>query len=130
MKILFICDYFSPFTPGGAEWSSYYAAQAIAKQGQEVVILTPNYGQRSTREKNGRLKIIRFPFPFKLKGSQATLPYFLNTQPLYYLYFAFWIIFYGLKEKPDILHLQDRFSLPGAVLAKLILGKPLVFQKV
>lgn len=127
MKVLFICDYFPPFAPGGAEWSSYYSAQALTAKGEEVFVLTPNYRKSPRIENKKGIKIIRFPFPFKLKSHNDTLSYFLNSQPLYYLYFAFWIIFYSLKEKTDILHLQSRFSLPGAVLAKLVLKKPLVF---
>ncbi|PIS09360.1 hypothetical protein COT75_01640 [Candidatus Beckwithbacteria bacterium CG10_big_fil_rev_8_21_14_0_10_34_10] len=127
MRILFISDYFPPFAPGGAEWSSYYSAQGLAKKGEEVVVLTPNYGKNPKTEESKGFKIIRFPFPFKLKNKSQTLPYFLNSQPLYYLYFGFWIVYYSIREKVDLLHLQERFSLPAAVLAKYILRKPLVF---
>lgn len=126
MKILFVCDYFPPFAPGGAEWSSYYLAKALIKKGHEPIILTPNYGSLPFEEKGEGFKIIRYPFPVKLKPGQKTLRYFFNTHILYYLYSCFWIIRSCLKEKTAIIHLQSRLSLPGAVLAKFFLNLPLV----
>ena len=79
MRILFLCDYFPPFAPGGAEWSSYYSAKALARKGEEIIVLTPNYGQLPKIERKQGFKVIRFPFPFKLKNEQQTLPYFRNN---------------------------------------------------
>ncbi|GAJ19518.1 unnamed protein product, partial [marine sediment metagenome] len=73
------------------------------------------------------LKVIRFPFPIKLKPKQRMMPYFYNINLIYYLYFAFWLLYYSLKEKPEIIHLHSRFSLAAAVFAKFVLRIPLVF---
>jgi len=114
MKILFICDYYPPYAPGGAEWSSYYLVKALQKGGHRVKVLTPNYE--------------KLPWPFKLKKGQKTLPFWVNNNPVYYFFTFFWIVRAYLKEKPDIVHLQSRFSIPGAVLAKLVLHFPLVIN--
>jgi len=127
MRILFISDYFPPFTPGGAEWSSFYSAQALAKRGQVVTVLTPNYGRLPFRQKVKGFWVIRPPFPYKLGKGQKTLPFWVNNNLFYYLYFAFWIIKSFFQERPDLVHLQSRFALPGVVLAKFFLRFKLVF---
>ena len=94
MKILFVCDYFPPFTPGGAEWSSYFLAKALSsKQGIKLIILTPNYQKHSCKnDLDAGLEIIRYPFWPKLIPGATILSNIYNHQPFYYLYSAFWVI--------------------------------------
>ena len=126
MKILFVNEYFYPFTPGGAEWSTYYLAKALVKKGHKVGIITPNYGTSSLEVKEG-IKIYRFPFPFKLAKGQYSARYFHHANPLFYLYNAFWIAKIVKKENYQIIHAQNRFSLPGSFLAGKILRRPVLF---
>lgn len=126
MKILFVNEYFYPFTPGGAEWSIYYLAKALVEKGHEVGILTPNYGAKSFETIEG-IKVYRFPFPAKLSPGQHSVRYFYHANPLFYLYNAFWIIKITRKENYQLIHSQNRFSLPGSFLAGKILRKPVFF---
>ena len=89
MRLLFICDYFPPFAPGGAEWSIYCLAKALSKKGHKVIILTPDYSKAPLEEKEEGFKIIRYPFLFKLKSDQRLLPYFCLNQPFFYFLYPF-----------------------------------------
>lgn len=70
MRIVFAIEYFLPFAPGGAEWSTYYWAKQLAELGHEVVIVTPDLsGGRenvfdSYEELPGAKDIIVKRFPF------------------------------------------------------------------
>ena len=44
MKILFATEYYHPFAPGGTPWSLRLLARALSARGDEVVVVTPNYG--------------------------------------------------------------------------------------
>lgn len=128
MRILFVCDYFPPFTPGGAEWSSYYLAAALGQNKNiQLTVITPNYGNLPFKQEKEGFKLIRFPFIFKLKPGQQKLGYFLQNNFVYYLYSFFWIFITCLKERIDIIHLQSSFSLASLGLLKKIFRKPLVF---
>lgn len=126
MKILFVNTYFYPFTPGGAEWSIYYLARTLIEKGHKVGILTPNYRTKSFENIKG-IKVYRFPFPAKLPKGQDSVRYFYHANPLFYLYNAFWIIKIARKENYQLIHSQNRFSLPGSFLAGKILKKPVFF---
>lgn len=126
MRILFVTEYFYPFTPGGAEWSVYYLAKALVEKGHQVGILTPNYGAKSLETKDG-IKIYRFPFLAKLKKGQHSVRYFYHANPLFYFYNAFWIGKIARQGDYELIHAQNRFSLPGSFLAAKLLKLPVFF---
>src|SRR3989344_1446972 len=125
MKIVFVIEYFPPFATGGSEWSTYYLAKDLALNGQEVVVLTPNYGAKKTEEVDN-IRIIRFPFYLKLKDSNKLPGNFAYTNPLWILWASIFYFIYLMKEKPDVIHVHGKYSLIPAKIANLFIRKPLV----
>ena len=125
MKIAFIIEYFPPFAAGGSEWSTYYLAKDLAAKGQEVVILTPNYGAKKSEEIDG-FKVIRFPFYLKLKKLNQLPGNFALTNPLWVIWVAISLFLIVKKENPDVIHVHGKYSVPPAVIANLIFKKPLI----
>lgn len=125
MKILFLTEYFWPYVHGGAEQSIFYLSQALVRSGEEIYILTPNYGNKS-REIIDGIEVFRFPFHKKLKNfsDQLTPAYYFN--PLYILWQTFQIVSLARRERIQILHSHSLYSLPALVLAGKILNLPTV----
>ena len=48
-SVLFASEYYPPFAPGGAEWSTAAWAAALARRGHRVTVVTPNYGAPRAR---------------------------------------------------------------------------------
>ncbi|MFQ6055061.1 MAG: hypothetical protein ACE5J3_03665, partial [Methanosarcinales archaeon] len=46
MKIAIITAFFPPNNMGGAEISSYYLAKILARKGNEVHIIAPDFGKK------------------------------------------------------------------------------------
>lgn len=124
MRIGLVNEYFPPHAPGGAEWSTYYLGQRLAEAGHHVVVITPNYGAPLHTAEAG-MQIYRFPFPQKLRpGGLARAS--LHANPLFYLYSAWQIARLARREKLEVLHAQNIYSLPGVVLAARALSLPCV----
>ena len=70
-SVLFASEYYPPFAPGGAEWSTAAWAAALIHRGHRVTVVTPNYGAAAREERDG-LTIIRVPFPVKLQIGRAS----------------------------------------------------------
>lgn len=124
MKVAFLIEYFPPYATGGSEWSTYYLAQQLAKAKTNVVVVTPNYGQKKLKGKTN-FKIVKFPFYKKIKNSHLPGNFFY-TNPLWILWTAVAFYYYVKSEKIDVIHVQGKYSLPGARLANLLLKKPLI----
>ena len=123
MKIAFIIEYFPPYAPGGAEWSSYYLAKDLAKKKNiEIFVLTPNYGYKTYEEKNN-IRIYRFPFYKKLNEKENLPGTFYYTNPIWFLWLSWHIYKFVKKNKIDIIHVHGKFSVPSACFANLFLGK-------
>lgn len=123
MKILFLTEYFYPFTHGGSEWSIYYLAKSLTKEGYQISILTPNFGTVSQEKKNGLL-IYRMPFPIKFKNQKAkAISPFWFTNILFQLWAIIWIIRLVKKLKIDIIHVQGNYFLPASFIAGKILKR-------
>src|SRR2546427_6060710 len=52
----------SAVRPGGAQWTSAVSAEAFARRGHRIVIVTPNYGAASREERYGA-EVNGFRFP-------------------------------------------------------------------
>ena len=125
MKIVFVIEYFPPFAAGGSEWSTYYLAKDLAASGQEVVVLTPNYGAKKKEYIDG-IRVLRFPFYLKLKDRNKLPGNFALTNPLWFIWVAVNLFLLIKKENPDVIHVQGKYSVPPAVIANLFFKKPLV----
>ena len=125
IRIGLINEYFPPFAPGGAEWSSLALAQALA-QDHSVRVLTPNYGT-ADRETMGNAQVLRFPSPVKLDGSKMTVPIRWLANPGYYRRVMQAIVQAAVHEPFDLLHVQAKYSLPGAYWAARRLGIPIAY---
>jgi glycosyltransferase involved in cell wall biosynthesis len=121
MRILFICDYFPPFTKGGGEISSYWQIKRLALQQITPVVLTPCYLDKKKIEAE-KWTIYRYFWPFRM--DQSTPVFFQN--PLYCLYLFLLIIRLVKREKITIIHCQGKWGIPAAILAKKLFKLPLV----
>jgi glycosyltransferase involved in cell wall biosynthesis len=104
MKIGIVASLFPPYAVGGAEISAYYLSMGLAKAGHDVLVITPNFGKRTSIEERGRLKIYRFAFPDILKDQLSSK---IMSNPLIYLLFAKNIRSAVKRFKLDILHAQN-----------------------
>lgn len=124
MRIALINEYFPPFAPGGAELSGLELARALVGRGHAVQVITPNYGATAHETIDG-IDVVRFPFSARLRG-RRTLPLRWLASPWFYLWSALAILFYAKRFGADVLHAQNKYSLPGAVLAGRLLGRPVL----
>lgn len=117
MRIGLVSEYYPPYTSGGAEWSTQLLAQELAARPEieRVVVITPNHGAASL-EATGNLVVERFAFPFKLHKKRIH-PYGLLANPAFYGYSAWQIMRLVRKYKLDVLHVQNKQSVVGAVWA-------------
>jgi glycosyltransferase involved in cell wall biosynthesis len=121
MRVCLINEYFPPFAPGGAEWSTLQLAKGLAGRGHRVAVVTPNYGGLAPREDLDGFSVHRFPFPVKMKGTEPVATRCLGN-PLFYLYSACRILQVAKAEKLSVLHAQNKFSMPGTWMAARALG--------
>ncbi|MCA9924173.1 MAG: glycosyltransferase family 4 protein [Anaerolineales bacterium] len=112
MKIGLVNEYFPPFAPGGAEWSNLALAKALAKR-HDVFVITPNYGAAASETVDG-VHIRRFPSPIKLKAGQLTVPLRYLTGVGFGQRVGRAVRETAVSHQLDILHIQNKYSLPGA----------------
>ncbi|MFQ5421827.1 MAG: glycosyltransferase family 4 protein, partial [Anaerolineae bacterium] len=125
MKIGLVNEYFPPFAPGGAEWSMLALARSLAKAHQ-VTVITPNYGATAFEVLDG-VHIYRFNYRARLKPGQTSLQYRWLANPLFYLQAAREIERIARQRQLEILHVQNKYSLPGAWLAARRVKIPVVY---
>jgi glycosyltransferase involved in cell wall biosynthesis len=125
MRIALVNEFFPPFAPGGAEWSMDALARALAEKEHHVVVITPNYGAQAREMVSGVL-VHRFPFPKKMRRGSALPGFVWHANPLFYLYSAAWIFGMAKKEAIDLIHVQNKYSLVGSLVAGRLLGIPVV----
>jgi len=124
LRILFVSEYFPPFTLGGGEWSSAEQAAALVAAGHRVTVLTLNHGAPAEEVWRG-VRVVRVPFPRKTSAEQAAKQlYFQN--PFFYVYLALWCWWIARREQAQLIHAHNTFSVIGACLASRRLGCPLV----
>jgi len=123
MNIGLVNEYFPPFAPGGAEWSTLQLARGLAGRGRRVVVITPNYDQLPTMEELEGFSVFRFPFSVKMEGTEPIATRYLNN-PLFYARSAWHVARIARAEKLALLHAQNKFSMPGTWLAARRLGLP------
>src|SRR3989338_8083939 len=124
MKVAMPTEYFWPYDLGGSEWSTYYLAREIIKNGHQVIIITPNYGAKD-EEFMDDIKIVRFPFFKKIKSNIPISPYWHTGLPWLILP-TFYLIKICRRESVDIIHIQGKYYSPAAFFTKLILRIPAI----
>jgi glycosyltransferase involved in cell wall biosynthesis len=122
--ILFATEYWPPFAPGGAEWTNVAWAEALARRGHRVVVITPNYGA-SSREEHAGVLVVRAPFAIKLRPGQQEASWLLHRNPLFHVWFERWTRRVAESEGCDIVHAQNKGALVGAWRAARALRRPL-----
>ncbi len=123
MNIGLVNEYFPPFAPGGAEWSTLQLAKGLAGRGHRVAVITPNYGQLPDREEFNDCSVFRFPFPAKMEGTEPVPTRHLGN-PWFYIHSGRHIVRIAKAEKLALLHAQNKFSMPGVWLAAQMLSLP------
>lgn len=120
MRVLFICDFFPPFSKGGGEISAYWQAKKLTQKGLKIVVLTPCYKDKVEIEKEN-FKNYWYPLPIRPTSTSPII--FLN--PLFFIYLFYHIVKVAKKEEVDLIHCQGKYSMPAAALAKAVLKVPL-----
>jgi glycosyltransferase involved in cell wall biosynthesis len=126
MKILFACEYFVPFAPGGAEVSNLLLARALVREGHGVTVVTPNYGARPVETLDGVL-VRRFPFWARARSGQHQVDALWTTNPVFYLVFAWYLLVAAKRERPAVIHAHHPNALPPAAAVARLMGLPLVY---
>jgi glycosyltransferase involved in cell wall biosynthesis len=124
-SVLFASEYYPPFAPGGAEWSTAAWAAALARRGHRVTVVTPNYGAAAREERDGAT-ILRVPFPVKLRPGQGEARFLVHRNPLFHLYFAWHVRRAARAAGVEIIHAQGKAALVGCWLAGRSLGRPVL----
>jgi len=123
MKIGFLSEYLYPFEFGGSEISTFLLAKELSKKKVEVSIIAPNFGAKKS-EKVAGFKILRYPFPKKVKTKPLTP--FWHTSFLLNIYRTIAIIIICKKEKIDLLHIHEKYLLSAGAVAAKVLNIPFV----
>ena len=123
MKILFATEY----APGGTPWSLRLLARALNARGDEVVVVTPNYGA-AARETVDGVRVVRFPFWRRLPPGPSLAPARDHVNPLFHLLFARALLRAGRALGADVIHAQEKHALVGASLAGWWLRIPVVLS--
>lgn len=127
MRILFATEYYPPFAPGGAEWTTAAWAAELGKRGHEVTVVTPNYGPEAL-PLAPNVTVVRVPFPIRLAPEkQREARWLAHRNPIFYLYFAWHIARAARRARADVIHAQNKGSLVPAWLAARVLRRPVVF---
>lgn len=125
MKVLFVTEYFYPYVHGGAEISVNKLARSLTHSGQDVYILTPNYGTVPFEEIDGA-KIHRFFFWKKLTNFSDQLSPSWYFNPLFIFIIFIQIVRIVQLEKIKVIHVHSLFSVPSAILAGKLLKIPVI----
>jgi glycosyltransferase involved in cell wall biosynthesis len=118
-------EYFPPHAPGGAEWSTEALAQALARRGERVVVVTPNYGAAALEERDG-FRVRRFAFPFKRPPGRAVLRQRVLQSPLFALWCGLHLARIARAEGAQVLHAQNKHMLLPGLIARWLTGAPLL----
>ncbi len=124
-SVLFASEYYPPFAPGGAEWSTAAWAAALVRRGHRVTVVTPNYGAAAREVRDGAT-IVRVPFPVKLRPGQGEARFLVHRNPLFHLYFAWHVRRAARAADAQIIHAQGKAALVSCWLAGRSLGRPVL----
>lgn len=113
MKVGLVSDFFPPNLMGGAEISCQILAEALSREGVEVHVLTPSYSTSRESVNMGGFTTYYYLFPFK----SAIRRHVIVGNPFFYLWSSRAISQYAEKVGLDLIHAQNKYSIPGSTLA-------------
>ena len=118
MKIGIVNEYYPPFAPGGAEWSTLFLADLLTRQEgiEGVVVITPNYGAPAYEENDGVI-VERFPVPVKIARGRRIVSYGWLANPVFYAHSARHIKRCIHAHRLDLVHGQNKQVIVGTVWA-------------
>ncbi len=125
MTICLAAEYFPPFAPGGAEWSTLALARALAARGERVVVVTPNYGAMAEEHRDG-FTVSRFPFPIKRPPGRGVVPARYLANPVFYLWAGLALARAVRRAGAEVIHVQNKHMLIPGVIARRLTGRPVV----
>ncbi len=119
MNILFLVKFYKPFDRGGSEWSTYDLAKLLEKKGHSVTIATINFGAKE-KEENGKINVIRIPFPVKLKNPKGKIAPFWTNNIFWFIYSTIICLILSREKKYDVIHVQNNEFIPAAVITGFV----------
>ncbi len=122
MRIVLAVDVFPPKC-GGAGWSSYHLARALARRGHQVLAVVPREGQRGVRERAYGGVAIR---DFGYAGPHVPFLRNLFRNELLWPRLGRYLAVLVRAGPYDLIHAQHSQTIPAAVLAGRITGIPVV----
>lgn len=123
--VLFACEYYPPFAPGGGEWTNAAWAAALIQHGCRVVVVTPNYGASPHEERDG-VTVHRVPSPVRLAPGSREAGWLVHRNPIFHRYFARQVARVVRHEGVDLIHAQDEDVLVAAWRAGRAVSLPVV----
>ena len=125
MNICLANEYFPPHAPGGAEWSTEALARALARHGERVVVVTPNYGAPVLEERDG-FRVRRFPFPVKRPAGRAVVSQRVLLNPLFPIWCGLQLARAVRAEGTQVIHAQNKHMLLPGLIARRLTGVPML----
>ena len=125
MRLLLVSDYFPPVAPGGAEWSMYYLAEALALRGHEVALATVFHGPKPQIPPG--VHLFAMPFPFRLRPGQTIHRQGVIENPLFHVVFSLFLKRVTNRFQPDIIHAQSKNVLVASVIVSRISGIRIIY---
>ncbi|MDP2649739.1 MAG: glycosyltransferase family 4 protein [bacterium] len=125
MKILFLVKFYPPYDRGGSEWSTRDLAKLMIAEGHEILVVTPNYGNKINETIDG-INIYRLPFPIKLKNPKSKIAPFWTNNLLWFIYSSVYCLYFCIKTQIDIIHVHSNEFIPSAIATRTFLKKPTV----
>ena len=122
MRIILATDVFPPRC-GGAGWSSYHLARALARRGHEVLAVVPREGRRGVAERAyGGIPIRDYGYP------STRLPFVRNVlrNEILWPRLGRYLAELARAGPFDLIHAQHSQTIPAAVLAGRAAGVPVV----
>jgi len=116
-----ISDFFPPYLSGGAEISCRLLAQALVEEGVEVHVITPSFSGQNRSVKDD-FTTHYYSFPFK----SAIRRRVLIGNPLFYLWSYSAISRHIERRGLELIHAQNKYSIPGSTLAAHKRGIPVL----
>lgn len=124
MKIQFLSEYFPPYAPGGAEWSTARWARLLANSGHEVLVSTLKFGSAQPSEAEG-ITVQRCPFPQHLEPGQRQASRLLTSGPLFALAFGLFSGWQARRFGAEVIHAQTVGSFWPGIIASRLARRPL-----
>lgn len=127
MRILFASEYYPPWAPGGGEWTNQAWAEALARAGHRVIVVTLNYGGPPRETSAAGVLVIRIPFWARGRpGHEIGARRRRWLAGAFDAYFAWRIRCVAQAERVDVIHPQSKGALVPSSRAARRLGLPVV----